>query len=296
MLPIYRSECRDGGRRTIHIEITHACNLECANCTRFVGHFHKPFFMDVDTFTKAAKSLQYFPGVVGIMGGEPTLHPEFETLMEIFAEIIPQKNRRGLWTNGFKYQHHKALIEKTFDKDMIIYNDHNPSVPDYHQPLLVASKDVVPDYEERMRLIDNCWIQRRWSASITPKGAFFCEVAAAQDHLFDGPGGWDLTSDWWDKRPDEFQDQVQRYCHNCSACVPMHKVSAYDGYDYASASNMEKLEKLDTPRFRKGAVLPIGEEILCSSYEDATNIRPWEHRSLESRQWADGDIVQDDMT
>ncbi len=296
MLPIYRSECRDGGRRTIHVEITNACNLECSNCTRFVGHHKKPFFMDVDTFKKAVKSLEYFPGVVGIMGGEPTLHPQFEELMDIYMDIIPQINRRALWTNGFKYDKFKSKIEEVFAKEMVIYNDHNPSVPDYHQPLLVASKDVVPDYEERKKLIDNCWVQRRWSASITPKGAFFCEVAAAQDHLFNGPGGWELTDDWWDKRPEEFQDQVEQYCHNCSACIPMNKVSAYDGYDYASPSNIEKLKDINTPRYAKGVVLEIGEELLCSSYEDATNVKPWEHRGLKARQWASGEIVQDEVT
>ena len=46
--------------------------------------------MDVDTFTKAAESLEYFPGMVGIMGGEPTMHPEFAELMAIFKKIIPQ--------------------------------------------------------------------------------------------------------------------------------------------------------------------------------------------------------------
>jgi hypothetical protein len=252
--------------------------------------------MDTDTFVSAARSLEFFPGVVGIMGGEPTLHPDFAELMVLFKQIIPQSNRRALWTNGYRYTHFKDIIDEVFDKENIIYNDHNPDVPDYHQPLLVASKDVVPDYSERKALIDNCWVQRRWSASITPKGAFFCEVAAAQDHLFGGPGGWDLTPTWWDKRPEEFQDQVERYCHNCSACIPMNKVSAYEGYDYASPSNMQKLAELNTPRFRKGAVLEVVDELVCSSYDQATNVKPWEHRGLEARQWADGEIVEDNVT
>ena len=38
-------------------------------------------------------------------------------------------------------------------------------------------------------LISNCWVQEQWSASITPKGGFFCEVAGSLDHLMNGPGG-----------------------------------------------------------------------------------------------------------
>ncbi len=290
MLPIYRTENNDA-LRAIHIEITNACNLECSNCTRFVGHHKKPFFMDLATFSKAANSLVSFPGMVGIMGGEPTSHPKFLEILEIYSTIITQKKRRALWTNGYKYDQYKEQIEEVFLKENIIYNDHNPEVADYHQPLLVASKDVVPDYEERKKLIDNCWVQRRWSASITPKGAFFCEVAAAQDHLTNGPGGWPLSSDWWDKRPSEFQDQVERYCHNCSACIPMNKVSAYDGFDYASKSMIKILEESGSPRFKRGHVIPVHDELLCSSYEDAENVRPWEHRSLKDRQYGSGDLV-----
>ena len=62
---------------TIHIEITNACDLECSNCTRFVGHHRKPFFMDLETVEKALRSLEGFLGNIGIMGGEPTIHQQF---------------------------------------------------------------------------------------------------------------------------------------------------------------------------------------------------------------------------
>ena len=76
----------------------------------------------------------------------------------------------------------------------------------------------------------------------------------------------------------------------------MNKVSAYDGFDYASPSNIAKLAEVNTPRFRKGSVIEVTDELLCSSYDEATNVRPWEHRGLEARQWADGRVVQDDVT
>ena len=37
------------------------------------------------------------------------------------------------------------------------------------------------------QMIDNCWIQSQWSASITPKGGFFCEGAASLDYLYSIP-------------------------------------------------------------------------------------------------------------
>ena len=83
----------------IQIDITNACYYSCSNCTRFVGHQKKPFFMSFNTFKKAVDSLRDYPGIVGIVGGEPTLHPQFGEFMQYYVEKITDKNRRKLWTS-----------------------------------------------------------------------------------------------------------------------------------------------------------------------------------------------------
>jgi len=237
--------------RLIQIEITNACHVKCANCTRLVGHHRKPFFMDLDTVVKGLESLEGFPGRIGLMGGEPTLHPDFAEICRIYQRMIPDKRRRGLWTSGFKWDEYRTLIEETFDKDIIAYNDHTSS-DGVHQPLLVAADDIVDDKEFMWDLIDNCWVQMRWSASITPKGCFFCEVAAAMDHVFDGPGGWPIEKGWWRKNPVDFEEQVKRYCPGCSGAVPLKKESDKAEYDLVSQSNMDKLKVLKSPKVIKG--------------------------------------------
>ena len=64
------------------IDITNACINQCSNCTRFCGNHKKTFFMDFETFKKAVDSYKGFKGYVGLIGGEPTLHPEFERFLE----------------------------------------------------------------------------------------------------------------------------------------------------------------------------------------------------------------------
>ena len=78
----------------IQIDITNACPNTCSNCTRFCGHHKKPFFMDFDTFKQAVDSLQDFPGMVGIIGGEPTLHPEFEKFADYLRDSRIGANKR----------------------------------------------------------------------------------------------------------------------------------------------------------------------------------------------------------
>ena len=67
---------------TIQVELTNACIHSCSNCTRFCGHHKKPFYMDWETFKRAIDTLEKWPRYIGIMGGEPTLHPEFARFVE----------------------------------------------------------------------------------------------------------------------------------------------------------------------------------------------------------------------
>lgn len=270
---------------TIQIDITNACNKACSNCTRFCGNHRKAFFMDIDTFKKALDSLDGFEGVVGIMGGEPTLHPRFDEIVECVKEkfggreadnrmVYPQKEfikeiRRhefesrqlregegsrnfrmcgpGLWSNmGESYRKKYEIINEVFDVQFL--NDHiNPS---YHQPGLISRKDLdIPD-DAWIKLRDKCWVQNEWSATITPKGCFFCEIAGALDMLFDGPGGWPIEGEWWKRRPDEFGEQL-KWCEICGFALNTFMRDAEEETDDVSISLYHMLEKIDSPRLKR---------------------------------------------
>ncbi|MEO0035631.1 MAG: hypothetical protein RLZZ501_1654 [Pseudomonadota bacterium] len=265
--------------KVIQIEITNACTKRCGNCTRFCGHHTKPFFMDLDTFRQAVDSLAGFGGVVGIMGGEPTIHPDFPRLVGYLRDHVGYddhtraayaptpdfldhilnnafnfnrgyNNQRGLWTSvSSKYGEHFELIQDTFGVQCV--NDH--SSPSEHTTLMATRAELgIPD-EDWIRLRDNCWVQNNWSASITPKGAFFCEVAAAMDATLGGPGGWPIEPGWWKRTPKDFADQLH-WCELCSACLPVPKRNANDETDDASPVWVEKLKGINSPKLRKGQV------------------------------------------
>ena len=70
----------------IQIEVTNACSLKCANCTRHVGHHRKPFFMELDYIEKAIDSIRWIRGQNWDDGGDPTLHPKFKEICEIYQK------------------------------------------------------------------------------------------------------------------------------------------------------------------------------------------------------------------
>jgi len=201
--------------------------------------------MDMDTFRKAALSLDGFPGRLGIIGGEPLLHPQFEELCLILKdEFGIHRKKLGLWTSGGKnYEKYKKLIAEVFG--MVAYNEHNKEQrkAQLHQPLTVAIDDVVKDEKYKQELLKDCWIQMTWCPSINPKGGFFCEVAQALDVLLDGPGGYPIEPGWWRKTPEQFQDQVDRYCGYCGAAVPLKRELLDAGKEKVSARLLDLFKK-----------------------------------------------------
>lgn len=279
MRPIYTNT-------VIQIEITNACHLKCANCTRFVGHHRKPFYMTLDEVRNAIDSLHGFPGRVGIMGGEPCLHPQFREILAVLREMVPDKPKREFWTAGFKWGDYEADIRETFLPERIAFNDHTQTTGK-HQPLLVAIDEIVDDPVLRAELIDKCWVQAQWSASITPLGAYFCEIAAARGALH-GIRGWPVERGWWDKRPAEFSDQVHQFCGGCSAALPLPAYSdgrgGRDGatVDVASPLVLERLVAAGSPKAKRGHVEIWDKKLTRDEIEGRKDWHPSHFRPFEA--------------
>ena len=226
--------------KIMQIDVTNACGGGCSNCTRMCGHHKKPFFMDVEYYRKALSSLADWPGeTVGMIGGEPLLHPEFDKLAAATAEIIGPR-RSGLWSclPFPQVRQHRDVIKSSF-QSYCNYNDHEMGSI-LHTPVLVSARSVMgADTKKMWELIDKCWVQGLWSGTITPKGGFFCEVAGALDMLFDGPGGRELTPGWWRAGISTFKDQMERWCPLCGAAMPLRRRKSNEHVTDISADNLE---------------------------------------------------------
>ncbi len=251
----------------LQIDVTNACVRACSNCTRMLAHVRAPFFMPVNQFAHAVAVLRDFldksqeggkdehgrKKVLGVIGGEPLLHPEFKCLAEIMLEMIPDREQRGLWTGiDWRKNRHADLITETFG--YINENRHDSECR--HSPVLVSISDVVKDETEKEKLIDNCWLQRLWSGAVTPKGFFFCEVAGAMDMVFDGPGGLPVKPECWNRPLGDFSDQIDRWCQRCGIPLQLEGRLDKEEVDDITTSNLEALKALDSPRIEAGRYAP----------------------------------------
>lgn len=231
----------------IQIEITNACHNQCSNCTRLCGHHPKPYFMPLDEVKQAIDSMDEYPKMTGIMGGEPLLHPEFEAICDYLHSKIPPE-KCGLWTCLPKgKEHYREVIVRTFGN--IFINDHTRN-DILHGPVLVASQELPLQDWQKDYLIDKCWVQNSWSASINQKGAWFCEVAASLATLFDVNNlGWPVQKGWWARSPQHFVAQMAM-CKLCGCAMPLKRRVSTEEIDDISPE-MFKLLKEISPKLKK---------------------------------------------
>lgn len=275
---------------TIQVDVTNACLLRCNGCTRFCGHHTKPFFMSMDDFKAAIDSLEGFArernGVVGIMGGEPTIAPLFAEYVAYAKTKIPRANL-GLWSIfPESKRHYREIICEAFG--VILLNDHTRD-DIVHAPVLMAAEEyfrkpcpdcggvvmkprsegisaslacktcsgtgAVTDDAALFQAVDSCWVQQSWSASIHPKGAYFCEVAAALAETFNGPDGWKVEPDWWKRTPKDFATQMDWACRKCGAALPLERLrTTKDNTDDVSQGNLERLREMKSRKLARGEV------------------------------------------
>lgn len=227
----------------IQIHITRACDLSCIGCTQGSNLGGKPTVMTYDNFEQAVYSLRDYNGVIGIFGGNPTLHPSFEEFCYLLKSYIPYE-RRGLWSNNLNG--YGGLCRDIFNPGVSNLNVHmdqskydemkrdwpecNPIGLEYdsrHSPPFVALKDIKDISEDdKWHLINNCDINQLWSAMVCQfRGqlrGFFCELAGAQSMLHENEPdypdtGIDVKRDenWWKYPIEVYKKQIEKHCMEC---------------------------------------------------------------------------------
>lgn len=257
MIPVAHKKC-------IQIIVTHLCEnrSKCVHCSQSVPHQAKPFVMSLAEVEQALRSLEDYPGHVGIFGGNPLLHPEFPEICALLKKYVPVKARRELWCSNSGWEKHRAVIDDTFYPELVAFNAHEDAQPCWHQPTHISPMEVldgtvntpIKDATNRYAIIDNCWVDLRWSAAITPKGAFFCEVAAARAHLFGDIEGLPVTPGWWKQMPGAFVGQA-RTCLHCSIPLPMAEIpNDFGGSELASDCAHGRLINAKSPASKRTVV------------------------------------------
>ena len=276
----------------ICIDITNKCDLACSNCTRLLQNQSDFWDMTPDNFRLAVRSLDGYPGIIAIIGGNPAMHPKFKEICNVFVQEVPNKSQRGLWTNNvFK---HGELAKDTFGVFNLnphedargiksleglktlgwYYGGHSS-----HSPLLTAVKDLYSELDMWDR-ISHCDINHNWSASIIQnKGnlrAYFCEVAASFDLARGTDHGIPLEPGWWRRNISEFDDQVAHFCPGCGVPAELKGHMDFEETDTYTASNADIARQTKNKK-RKVIELETGKRLSTRNHkftEYSKTLRP----------------------
>jgi hypothetical protein len=260
----------------IQIWVTRACDKACFGCTQGSNLAGNPGMITPEQFEQACISLKDYFGVAGMFGGNPAMHPKFETLCGIMRKHITYEHR-GIWSNNplgmgkvMRDTFNPSISNLNVHLDRQAYDEFKKDWPECrpvgldqdsrHSPVHLAMKDVIADEEKRWELIANCDINQHWSAMMCVfRGelrAFFCEVAGAQAMLHqyepDYPDtGLRVEPLWWARPMTHFIAQVKKHCHECGVPLRGYGELAQSevGKEQTSAThlNIFRVKKKDRP-------------------------------------------------
>jgi hypothetical protein len=221
---------------TIQLIVTRSCSLlTCSNCTQLLPFRKDVAHMSIDVFRLALRSLEGWPGIRGVFGGNPTNHPRFADLCQVLIEEVPDQRQRGLWCNDllkhgqivrdtfyplgrFNMNAHAdeaaaAEIDRWLPGKLIASSRNNAA---WHSPILMNHADYGIGYDEWVGMREKCDINQRWSSAIAERDgkpyAYFCEVGAALDGIRGENHGIEAVPGWWKFGMDHFAGQVKGCC------------------------------------------------------------------------------------
>ncbi len=209
-------------RSKIEIDITYACNLFCLNCNRSVTQApesrHMPLRMIqrfVDDSIARGKRWER----IRVLGGEPTLHPEF-------LEIIAELRRYRAWnlqcrievvTNGygeFVKARLAQLPEDIWIEDSAKTNVIQPSFRPFNMAPIDDPAFASADFTNGCAIMDECGM------GLTPTGYYPCALAGGIDRVVGiGLGKPGLPDDG-----DSMLEAARAFCRLCGRFKDGHYI------------------------------------------------------------------------
>lgn len=136
--------------KNLELHITHSCNLSCESCVHYSNQKHTGT-LSLETADEWFKhwSNRVSPTVFSILGGEPTIHPEFSKFIPLVRAYWPSTHIR-LVTNGTYLHNHPELPQvMKDDRNTGLYLSKHHDSPEYNkmlEPIMGLIKQWIKDY------------------------------------------------------------------------------------------------------------------------------------------------------
>lgn len=207
----------------IELDITYRCNLHCINCNRSCKQAPSTkqiTIEQVQMFIKESIEKNIKWERIGVLGGEPTLHPDVLEILSLLIEY--KKNSHSnvnivLYTNG--YGNKVADVLSKVPIDIEITNSKKTSERNKFYPFNKAPRDSI--LFKNADFSNGCTITSYCGIGLTPYGYYCCSIAGSIDRVF----GFDMGRKELPSTNDAMVDQLKVFCKLCGSFCYGHSMT-----------------------------------------------------------------------
>jgi hypothetical protein len=207
----------------IEIDITYDCNLRCVNCNRSCNQAPESSHISMDriqNFVNESINLEIKWKRIRVLGGEPTLHPEF---LKIVDELLRYKK----WfqscivevvSNGYG-DHVNSILDRLPDEVFRdFYSIKNSPLQSSFRPFNIAPCDSVWFHFADYR--NGCFVQSTCGMGLTPLGYYPCAVAGGIDRVL----GLNIGYSNVPSLNDDMEHLSEQLCTYCGRFLDGHHI------------------------------------------------------------------------
>jgi hypothetical protein len=219
---------------SLQLDLTSFCNLNCPNCDRSIRQAPCEEYMSLEQikkFVDESIELKKRWKAIHILGGEPTLHPQFFEVLDVL-KCYKDPNHDcfiEVWTNGYGSRVN-GILSKLPSWIKIVNSKKDPKIIPKFSSYNVAPIDL-EEYKHN-NFARGCWITEICGISLTRYGYYACGAGAAVDRVF----GFDIgIKKLSEVKKTVLRNQMKLLCRYCGH----YKTSSFiDTSDFISEEKM----------------------------------------------------------
>jgi len=209
-------------RDLIEIDLTYLCNLRCNNCNRSSAQAPEARHINVsqiEQFVADSMAQNRHWRRIRILGGEPTLHPDFLRILEVLSklkEVFPETAIEVV-TNGYGVRVN-SILDRIPEGVEVENSSKSENVQPGFGPFNMAPIDswqyAFSDFRNGCDIAQSCGI------GLTPQGYYPCAVAGGIDRVL----GLERGRKSIPETDDDMRDLMDEACRLCGRFRDGHYV------------------------------------------------------------------------
>jgi hypothetical protein len=159
----------------VEIEVTTRCNLMCRHCDRRCSQAPAEEDLPVDAvrqFIDESLEIGHRWTKIGLLGGEPTLHPEIRTIIAMLRLYTKTLDDCGLFLVSNAQGNQVQAVLNSIRSDIVVLERPKTASEPWFNNMDLAPIDLCSE-------VSPCWITHDCGLGLTSRGFYPCGPAAA---------------------------------------------------------------------------------------------------------------------